>query len=173
VATGSGDLPERIWYRSRGWQLFTRLVRWPGTAVAHRHRSVPQPDWASWFSRITLQEDEHCRAGFEELAMKLRLLVVAASAVLLLAPRTANAMGPQGQPDSAISGSAQMQRNANESAQATTDMSLGETWHGTETGAQGAQNVSYGGVAAGQAQTGGRHGQACGSGPQCKIYFGQ
>jgi hypothetical protein len=123
--------------------------------------------------RITLQEDENCRAGFEELDMKLRLLVVAASAVLLLAPRTANAMGPQGHPDSAISGSAQMQRNANESAQATTDMSLGETWHGTQTGAQGAQNVSYGGVAAGQSETGGRRGRTCGSGPQCKIYFGQ
>lgn len=105
--------------------------------------------------------------------MKLRLLVVAASAVLLLVPRTASAEGVDGQPGSAISGRVLMQQRANESAQATTDMSLGDTWHGTDTGAQGAQNVSYGGVAAGQSQAGGRHGQSCGSAAQCKIYFGQ
>jgi hypothetical protein len=105
--------------------------------------------------------------------MKLRLLMVAACAALLFAPRTASAMGLADQPVSGVSGHAQMQRNANESAQATTDMSLGESWQRTGNGAQGAQNVSYGGVPAGQAEAGSRYGESCGSGPQCRIYFGQ
>jgi hypothetical protein len=105
--------------------------------------------------------------------MKLRLLMVAVCAVLLLAPRAASALGLADQPVSGISGHAQMQQNANESAQATTDIPLGETWQRTGTGAQGAQNVSYGGVPAGQSEAGGRHGHLCVSGPQCQIYFGQ
>ncbi|SIT46970.1 conserved exported hypothetical protein [Paraburkholderia ribeironis] len=101
--------------------------------------------------------------------MKLRLLMVVASALLLLAPRTASATQPEGQPGAAASGRALMEQNANESAQATTDMSLGETGQGT----QAVQNVSYGGVAAGQSDSGSRRSPPCTSGPQCKIYFGQ
>ncbi|QQC65925.1 hypothetical protein [Paraburkholderia ginsengisoli] len=105
--------------------------------------------------------------------MKFRLLMVAACAVLLLVPRAVSALGLEGQPAGGISGSAQMQQNANESAQATTDMSLGGTWQDPDTGGQGTRNVSYGGVPAGQSEAGGRHGQSCGAGSQCRIYFGQ
>jgi hypothetical protein len=49
-----------------------------------------------------------------------------------------------------------------------TDIPLGETGQG-----QSVRNVSYGGVATGQAESGNRQNQPCTSGPQCKIYFGQ
>lgn len=104
--------------------------------------------------------------------MKLRLLMIVASAVLLFAPGTASAQemgGPQG---TGTSARAMMEQNANESAQATTDMSLGGPAQGMDTRTQAVQNVSYGGVAAGQAESGGRQ-KPCISGPQCKIYFGQ
>jgi hypothetical protein len=105
--------------------------------------------------------------------MKLRLLMVMASAVLFLAPRSVSAQELEGQPAAGVSGHALMQKNANESAQATTDMSFDETGQGTGTGGQPVQNVSYGGVAGGQSQAGDRGSQRCSSGPQCKIYFGQ
>lgn len=101
--------------------------------------------------------------------MKVHLLMVVTSVVLLFAPRTVSALGQDGQPDAAMSGHAQMQRNANESAQATTDVPLRETGQGTDTRTQ---NVSYGGVAAGQMESGGRH-APCAPGAQCRIYFGQ
>jgi hypothetical protein len=101
--------------------------------------------------------------------MKLRLLMVVASALLLLAPNTASAVQQDDQPGAATSGRAQMEQNANESEQATTDMSYSEPGQGT----QAVQNVSYGGVAAGQSESGSRHYQPCNSGPQCKVYFGQ
>jgi hypothetical protein len=100
--------------------------------------------------------------------MKLRLLMVMASAVLLLAPRPVSALDSDGQQGAAASGRALMQQNANESAQATTDIPLGDTGHG-----QPVQNVSYGGVATGQSESGNRQTQSCGSAPQCRIYFGQ
>ena len=105
--------------------------------------------------------------------MKLRLLMVVASALLLLAPRTANAMAPDGQPAAAgVSAHELMQRDANESAQATTDMSYGEAARGMDSRGQAAP-TSYGGVAAGQSQSGGaRHGKLCASGAQCRMYFG-
>ncbi|CAB3792423.1 hypothetical protein LMG28614_03526 [Paraburkholderia ultramafica] len=105
--------------------------------------------------------------------MKLRLLMLVASAVLFLAPRAAGAMGMDGLPDTGTSGRVLMQQNANESAQATTDMSLGEAAQGTDSRTQAVRNVSYGGVAGGQSESGGRQSQPCGSGPQCRIYFGQ
>ena len=105
--------------------------------------------------------------------MRLRLLVVVTSAVLLFAPRTASAVGPDGQPGGGVSASVLMQQNANESAQATTDMPLRETSPGTDTRPQGAQNVSYGGVPAGESEAGGGYGRPCGAGPQCRIYFGR
>ena len=105
--------------------------------------------------------------------MKLRLLMVMACAVLLLAPQTASAQELDGQPAAGVSGRALMQKNANESAQATTDMSLGDTGQSTGAAGQPVQNVSYGGVAAGQSQAGDRESQHCSSGPQCKVYFGQ
>ena len=105
--------------------------------------------------------------------MRLRLLMVMASAVLFLVPRTVSAMGADGQPGAGMSGRAVMEQNANESAQATTDMSFGDAGQGTETRAQEVRNVSYGGVAAGQSESGGRQNQPCSSGPQCRIYFGQ
>lgn len=106
--------------------------------------------------------------------MKLRLLMAAASVVLFLAPRTASAQEVQGQQAAGVSGHALMQQNANESAQATTDMPFSESGRGMTPGVQPAQNVSYGGVAAGQSEAGGRQTQLCtSSGPLCRIYFGQ
>ena len=101
--------------------------------------------------------------------MKLRLLMTMACAILFLTPNTAGALGIEGQPGAGVSGRALMQQDANESAQATTDMSFGEAAQG----AQAVRNVSYGGVAAGQSEAGGRQNQPCASGPQCRIYFGQ
>jgi len=104
--------------------------------------------------------------------MKLRLLMVVASALLLLAPRTASAMAPDGQPGAGMSPHELMQQDANESAQATTDMSYGEAARGLDSRVQAAP-TSYGGVAAGQSQSGGaRHGKLCASGAQCRMYFG-
>jgi hypothetical protein len=100
--------------------------------------------------------------------MKLRLLMVMTSAVLFLAPRPVNALESDGPQGVAAPGGAQMQRNANESAQATTDIPLGETAQG-----QPVQNVSYGGVATGQSEAGSHPNRPCGSAPQCRIYFGQ
>ena len=105
--------------------------------------------------------------------MKLRLLMALASALFLLAPRTAGAMDVEGQQGAGMSGRALMQQNANESAQATTDVSFSESGQGMP-GAQPVQNVSYGGVAAGQSEAGGPPSQRCtSSAPQCRIYFGQ
>jgi len=95
--------------------------------------------------------------------------MLAATAVLFLAPRTATAAEPGGQSEPGMSGRAMMQQNANESAQATTDMSFGQSWQPRQDG----QDPSYGGVAAGQSETGGKHGQSCGMGAECKVYFGQ
>ncbi|MGF6770449.1 hypothetical protein P3T18_002928 [Paraburkholderia sp. GAS199] len=102
--------------------------------------------------------------------MKLRLWVAVASAVLFLAPKTAGALdNPQTQ---AANGQALMQ-NANQSAQATTDMSYGDAGQANTPGAEDVRNVSYGGTAAGHAETGGPQWQPCSGGPQCKVYFGQ
>ncbi|MCC8397205.1 hypothetical protein LJ656_32015 [Paraburkholderia sp. MMS20-SJTR3] len=102
--------------------------------------------------------------------MKLRVLMIAASALLFLIPRTASAAEPGGPPDAAMPAHAVMQQNANESAQATTDISLGQGWQSRQ---QPIQNTAYGGVAAGHAETGGRHAQACAIGSGCNVYFGQ
>jgi hypothetical protein len=103
--------------------------------------------------------------------MKLRLLMALASAVLFLAPKTAGAL--DGQPGAGLSGSARMEQNANESVQAITDISFGETGQEAMPAAQPMQNVSYGGAAGGQSQTGGRQDRPCSGGPQCRVYFGQ
>lgn len=105
--------------------------------------------------------------------MKLRTWMAMASAMLLLAPGAAGASEMADQQALGMSGHEMMEQNANESAQATTDMSFGESGQSMMPGAQPVQNVSYGGVAAGQSEAGGRLGQPCTSGPQCKIYFGQ
>ncbi|EIF34439.1 hypothetical protein BCh11DRAFT_02241 [Burkholderia sp. Ch1-1] len=106
--------------------------------------------------------------------MKLRLLMAVASAVLFLAPRTVSAQEIQGQQGAGVSGHMMMQQNANESAQATTDMPFSESGQGMTPGAQPVRSVSYGGVAAGQSDAGGRQNQPCTSaGPLCRIYFGQ
>ena len=103
--------------------------------------------------------------------MKLRLLMVMACAVLLLAPQTASAQELGGQPAAGVSGRALMQKNANESAQATTDMSFGQSWDARD---QGVRNASFGGVPAGESQEGGRRSsQSCSFGTECKVYFGQ
>ncbi|OLL28274.1 hypothetical protein BTH42_28340 [Burkholderia sp. SRS-W-2-2016] len=103
--------------------------------------------------------------------MKLRVLMIAAaSALLFLIPRSASAAEPGGPPDAAMPAHAVMQHNANESAQATTDMSLGQGWQSRE---QPVQNTAYGGVAGGQAEMGGGHARPCAIGSGCKVYFGQ
>jgi hypothetical protein len=98
--------------------------------------------------------------------MKLRLPMALASAALflILAPNPAGALDSP--PDEAMPGRTLMQ-NANESAQATTDMSYGEA------GRPPVRNVSYGGVATNTTEAGGRQERPCPSGPQCRIYFGQ
>jgi hypothetical protein len=102
--------------------------------------------------------------------MRVRILMIVATAVLCLVPRTATADELSGQADAGMSGRAMMQRNANESAQATTDMSFGQNWDPRE---QGVRNASYGGVSAGESQAGGRRSQSCAFSTQCKTYFGQ
>ncbi|EEA04452.1 conserved hypothetical protein [Burkholderia sp. H160] len=102
--------------------------------------------------------------------MRVRLLMIAATAVLCLMPRTARAAELSGQADPDMAGRAMMQQNANESAQATTDMSFGRNWDSRE---QGMRNASYGGVPAGESQAGGRRGQSCSFGTECRTYFGQ
>jgi hypothetical protein len=96
--------------------------------------------------------------------------MIAACAVLLLAPRTASAAELSGQADPGMSGRAMMEHNANESAQSTTDMSFGQSWDSRD---QGVRNASYGGVAAGESQAGGGGSKSCASGPECKVYFGR
>ncbi|HZZ01936.1 hypothetical protein [Paraburkholderia sp.] len=103
--------------------------------------------------------------------MKLRLLMALASVALFLVPNSAGALDSQ--QDDAGSGRALMQQNANESAQDTTDMSFSETGRAVMPVGQPVQNVSYGGVAAGAAEAGGRQERPCSSGPQCRIYLGQ
>lgn len=113
--------------------------------------------------------------------MKLRLWMIAASAVLLLVPATVGAAQAGAQVDAQAgtppamyeSGHAQMERNANESAQATTDMPLVPTGQADGAASPGVQNTSYGGAAAGQSAAGGPREKTCGSGPRCNVYFGQ
>ncbi|WOD15418.1 hypothetical protein [Paraburkholderia kirstenboschensis] len=102
--------------------------------------------------------------------MKLRLLMALVSAVLFLAPRAASADDAANQPGTGSSAGHRLMQHANESAQATTDMSLIEP---AATASQPVQNVSYGGTAAGRSEAGGRQNMPCSSGPQCRIYFGQ
>lgn len=100
--------------------------------------------------------------------MKLRLLMILASAVLFLAPRPVSALESDGQQNAGALGRAVMQQNANESAQSTTDIPLGETGP-----SQSLQNVSYGGMPAGQSESGEPYTAPCTSGPQCRTYFGR
>lgn len=102
--------------------------------------------------------------------MRVRILMmIAATAVLFLAPTTATAAELGGRVDPGMSGRAIMEQNADESAQATTDMSFGPSWDSRD---HGVRNASYGGVPAGESQAGGRRGRSCSFGTQCKIYFG-
>ncbi|CAH2785298.1 MAG: FIG00461543: hypothetical protein [uncultured Paraburkholderia sp.] len=106
--------------------------------------------------------------------MKLRLLMAVVSAVLFLAPRAASADNTTTRPGAELStgtsagssASHRLMQHANESAQATTDMSL------SEPAASGSQ-VSYGGVATGRSEAGARQNMPCSARPQCMIYFGQ
>ncbi|NUY30795.1 hypothetical protein F0160_09780 [Paraburkholderia sp. JPY303] len=102
--------------------------------------------------------------------MRVRILMIAATAVLFLVPRTVTAEELSGQADPGMSGRAMMQLNANESAQATTDMSYGQSWDPRE---QGVRNASYGGVPTGESQAGGWRSQSCAFSTECKTYFGQ
>ena len=105
--------------------------------------------------------------------MKLRLVMVFVSALLFLAPRAASAGDMTSEPGvgtSTATPSERLMNHANESAQATTDMSLSEPTGGAS---QPTQNVSYGGVAAGRSEAGSRQNMRCSRGPQCTIYFGQ
>jgi hypothetical protein len=102
--------------------------------------------------------------------MKVRLLMATASAVLFLLPRPAAADDIAAQPGGATPSGNSLMQHANESAQATTDMSLSDPG---APNAQSVQNVSYGGAAAGRTQSGGRQEMPCATGPQCRIYFGQ
>ncbi|WP_025597218.1 hypothetical protein [Burkholderia sp. WSM2230] len=106
--------------------------------------------------------------------MKLRLLMAVVSAFLFLAPRAASADDLATQPGAGTatgtSAGHRLMQHANESAQATTDMQLSEP---AGAASQSVQNVSYGGVAAGRSEAGGRQNIPCSTGPQCRIYFGQ
>src|SRR5689334_7231133 len=85
--------------------LAVKILVWfgdPFAAVVHRHRLVPRPVWASWlFADRFFRRTGTAAPDSRSLDMKLRLLMVVASALLLLAPRTANAMAPDGQPSAA------------------------------------------------------------------------
>jgi hypothetical protein len=102
--------------------------------------------------------------------MKLRLLMAVVSAVLFLAPRAAIADDAPTQPGAGTTSGHRLMQHANESAQATTDMSLIEP---AGTASQSVQNVSYGGTAAGRSESGTRQNMPCSGDPQCRIYFGQ
>ncbi|CAH2910059.1 MAG: FIG00461543: hypothetical protein [uncultured Paraburkholderia sp.] len=106
--------------------------------------------------------------------MKTRLLMAVVSAILFLAPRAASAGDMATQPGAELStgtsASHRLMQHANESAQATTDMSLSEP---AASGSQSVQTVSYGGVATGRSEAGARQNMPCSAGPQCMIYFGQ
>ncbi|MEN8504950.1 hypothetical protein ACOCG7_08820 [Paraburkholderia sp. DD10] len=99
--------------------------------------------------------------------MKLALLMALASAVLFLAPTAAGAA--QGEQGAGTSGQTLM-KDANESAQATTDVPLGGTG---QNATPAAGTVGYGGVATGRSEAGGGQSRPCGSGSQCRIYFGR
>ena len=101
--------------------------------------------------------------------MKFLLWMAMASAVLLLVPVSVGAQQADSAAGDGMSGRSLMQQNANESVQATTDISFGAPAQP----AQGVRNASYGGVAAGQSEMGGRSNQPCSSGPLCRVYFGQ
>ncbi|HEX7935938.1 MAG TPA: hypothetical protein VF573_23110 [Paraburkholderia sp.] len=102
--------------------------------------------------------------------MKLRFWMAAASAVLLLVPRAASADDTMAQPDAGTSAGWRLMQHANESAQATTDMSLSEP---TGQSAQGVRNTSYGGAAAGHSESGALQNMRCATRSQCRIYFGR
>jgi hypothetical protein len=120
------------------------------------------------------RRDDTAAPDSRSLDMKLRLLMVFVSALLFLAPRAASAGDMTSEPgvgtSAATPASERLMNHANESAQATTDMSLSEPTGGAS---QPAQNVSYGGVAAGHSEAGSRQNMRCSGGPQCTIYFGQ
>nr|WKF61717.1 hypothetical protein HUO10_006249 [Paraburkholderia busanensis] len=110
--------------------------------------------------------------------MKFHWMLAIASAVLLLVPVTAGALQPDDAQGGSPSGRTMMQQNANESVQATTDMSFSDPGQ-----AGNVRNASYGGIAAGQSDMGIRqdaHGtqgtrndRPCANGPLCRTYFGQ
>jgi hypothetical protein len=97
--------------------------------------------------------------------MKSRLFLLLMGAVLLVTAGAAN--GAETWTTTQPSSRAQMQQNANESAQAATDMSYTEKGQNAT-----ATNTSYGGVAGGQSDRGAPHGRSCATGPECNIYFG-
>lgn len=125
-----------------------------------------------------LGRDDTAAPDSRSLDMKLRLLMAVVSAVLFLAPRAASADDTTTQPGAELStgtpagssASHRLMQHANESAQATTDMSLSEP---ATSGSQSVQNVSYGGVATGRSETGARQNMPCSARAQCMIYFGQ
>jgi hypothetical protein len=127
---------------------------------------------ARHFSRISffLKRMSAAAPDSRSRDMELRLLMALASAAFFLAPTHAGALNSA--QDDAAPGRAFMQ-NANESAQATTDVWLGEAAQATMPLAQAMQNVAYGGVAAGTAQAGGPQERPCSSGLHCRIYFGR
>ena len=132
--------------------------------------SCGSPLWAfALLRRYIIEEVRHCCGEFRSLDMKVSLLMATASAVLFLVPRPASADGMTN-PSGANPPAGSLMQHANESAQATTDMSLSEPG---APNAQSVQTVSYGGAAPGRTQSGGRQEMPCSTGPQCRIYFGQ
>jgi hypothetical protein len=94
------------------------------------------------------------------------------ASVLLFA--TAGQVSGQGlQPDSQWSAHARMQQNANESAQAETDMSYGNLGWSPNASGQFVKNASYGGVAATHGEMGGPANTQCSTGTRCDIFFGR
>lgn len=102
--------------------------------------------------------------------MKAYLALPLASALLLVV--AGQSQGQEAQPYSQWPGHARMEQNANESAQADTDMSYGDMGQSATAPGRPLKETSYGGVAGMSGEAGAPLNQNCAAGPDCKIYGG-
>ena len=103
--------------------------------------------------------------------MKAYLALPLASALLLVV--AGQPQGQETQPYSQSPGHARMVQNADESAQAETDMSFGDMGQTVTAPGRSMKDAAYGGVAAMSGEAGGPANLNCVNGPDCKVYIGQ
>lgn len=101
--------------------------------------------------------------------MKAYLALPLASALLLVAGQP---QGQEAQPYSQWPGHARMEQNADESAQAETDMSFGDMGQTVTAPGRSMKDAAYGGVATMSGEAGGPAHSNCANGPDCKVYIG-